>query len=67
MQSNDRLYGKGITPAPVPEGVIRHRCLLLKIQLDTELNKPSMEWDTVLTNDIVSAIKFWQNINSGGK
>lgn len=67
MQTNERLYGEGAIPLPVPDYVIKDRVRLLKGRLDFELDKPSGDWDTALTNDIVRAIAFWENINDGGK
>lgn len=67
MKTNDRLYGEGVTPPPVPQSVIDHRCMLLKLRMDEELEKAASIWDNVLINELVGAISFWRNINNGGK
>ena len=62
MKNDEYLYGRTDVPE-VPEEVICRRVELLKEHLDELLEVPHRERDTNRTNDVVNAIRFWENIN----
>ena len=63
MKTNARLYGEGVVVEPIPQDVIDKRVELLNIQLTKELDVHYTKRDSGRANDIIKAIKFWQEIN----
>jgi len=64
MKSNEWLYGKGITPEPIPEYVIMRRVESLDDHL-TELQAtplPYRNWSRV--KEVQDAIEWWSTLNS---
>ena len=67
MKTDERLYGLGVIPLPVPDYVIKDRIFLLNIRLDAEQNRDMMVRDFTLITELTQAKAFWQKINTGGR
>jgi len=62
MKNNYYLYGDATVPE-IPKEVVKVRIELLKSNLATVLAVSYAIRDSNRVNDIVKAIKFWENIN----
>ena len=63
MKCNKYLYGED-TPMAIPEEVINNRLTILRRRLNVVMSQDYMNRDYSLKNDLVRAIKFWENINN---